>query len=524
MTNAEDNDNVDVLVTIDKLDEIDAEVLHGGTVVTNKKVTLAPRIPQDLYVRVTADEHQPAGDYRVTFKVMDESGATLLNSTEITTTVAQFYDIEIEKISTESYSRVVDPNSMTSDIQTETFEVNILNYGNDDDTVTIEWAENRLSPEPIPLAWEDALMEIYDKDGGTDTITEIKIDAYNDLTGQPGEVTLQININIPKENVEGIFMIDLVVTSSAPRNYITNLQRDFQYEDNTTFVISMVLPDVSINVDESMLRKDGTKINEPDSIYTNDKIELYIVIDNEGSAPATDVKIKFSATKDQVEQQSKEDDFTVGAGEQIIMSWNFTPTEAGYYTFKVEIDPSKELLGDHPNDNSWSKFKEVKQEETDNGENGNGGGSPLSITGEGGGINPVFLILIIVVIIVVVAVVFFFFMQKKKGEEEEIEDITMVGAPMGAPGAMPPGMQAPGGMMAGPPGGPGMGPGMPQRQMPMGGPAVGAAPDVKALSPAAPKQLPPAAAGAAAAGKKCPSCGESNPPENKFCQGCGGKL
>ena len=118
--------------------------------------------------------------------------------------------------------------------------------------------------------------------------------------------------------------------------------------------------------------------------------------------------------------------------------------------------------------------------------------------------------------IIVVVIVLFFYMQRKKGEDEDLDDITMVGGPMGGPMGGPGGMP-PGGMMGMP------GAGMPQQQ-PM---QPAASPDVKALSPQTRKQLPPAAGaapGGEAGGKTCGSCGEKNPPENKFCQGCGGKL
>ncbi|UCH89473.1 MAG: hypothetical protein JSV49_02145 [Thermoplasmata archaeon] len=356
-----------VIINLDNLTCLKADIYLGETVVTGKAVTLRPNEYRKVTVKVFAEEHDYAGNYSITFEVKDELSHNLLNSTVLTTVVAQYYDIELVKLPSMTYSRIVDPNAMTGDIQTEVFEIKLHNYGNGPDTVNLSCLENRLSPEPIPLTWADTLMDFYEKYGGVDPINEITVPSYDKVAGLPGEVALVININIPKGEYEGKFIIDLWATSSASRRYINGLQRkDLEYESNATFEIIMVLPEIYINVDESMLKKYGMKLIDEYPIYINERINFSIVVSNSGSAPATDVKIKFSASKDQVEQQSKKDEFTVEAGETIILFWQFTPIEEGYYTLKAVIDPDGELLGDLPNNNVWSKFKKVeeKTEET----------------------------------------------------------------------------------------------------------------------------------------------------------------
>ncbi|UCH89474.1 MAG: hypothetical protein JSV49_02150 [Thermoplasmata archaeon] len=358
----DDTDYIDVIVNLDNPTGLKADIYLSGAIVTGKSITLTPNEYRKVTVKVFAEDYDTAGNYSITFQVKDEWGYNLLNSTVLTTVVEQYYDIELVKLTSMTYSRIVDPNAMTGDIQTEVFEVKLHNYGNGPDTVDVDWVENRNSPEPIPLAWEDSLMEIYDKYGGSDPIDEITVPAYDKIAGMPGEASLVININIPREEFEGVFLIDLVAESSAPRTYINELQReDFEYEYNTSFAITIVMPEVSIDYDESMLRKDGIKIHYGDSLYEEDKIEFYIVIDNYGSGPATDAKIKFSASRDMIEMESFEGTITIAAGETAVVTWFYTPIEEGYYTFIAEIDPDEELLGDSPHDNSWSRFEEIKK-------------------------------------------------------------------------------------------------------------------------------------------------------------------
>jgi hypothetical protein len=523
VTNGEDD--TEVTVTVDNPTELTADVLQGGTKITGDTVTLIPRQDQQVSVRVAADEHEPAGDYDITFKVLD-ANENELNSTVLTTTMEQYYHIQFEQIEDLNYSRVINPNSVSSDIKTEEFEVRLLNYGNGDDTIELEWDENRDSPNAIPYLWEDTLVEIYDKDGGSDTIDTIMVPAYDKHSGTPGEAIILVKVNIPMdEEEEGQFKIDLVATSGAPRTYENKLQRDYDVEVAETFTIDLVLPELKFDTVKSELRKNGMKITPETSINEGDTIQVYIVISNEdGTAAANDVDVKFTVTLNSIEDNSYETTISVGAGDTTELSWDYATTDYGMFYFKVQIDPNDDLLGDSQQDNSWNQYQSVEEIKDDNG--GGGGLNPFDAGDDGGGLSTtaLALIVIIVIVIIIVVVVLFFMMQRKKGEDEDIDDITMLGGPMGGmppggmppggmpPGGMPPGGMPPGGMPPGGAGGAGAGPG------PMGPAAAG---DVKALSPQARKQLPPAAEDT---GKTCGSCGEKNPPENKFCQGCGGKL
>jgi hypothetical protein len=507
-------DPYDILVTIEKDNEIGAEILQGSTVVTDKEITLLPRVDQEVTIRVTADEHELMGDYTITFKAIDPTTEDVLNSTDLTTTVEQYFSIAITTVVGETYSRIADPNDMEADIQTEKFLFTIENYGNGPDTVELDWDENRDSPNAILAAWEDTLVEIFELKGG-DTIEDIEVPAYDKLDGTPGTVDLEIYVNVPKEEEEGRYWVDIWITSSAPGSYIKNLAReDFETEVNASMMFEIIMPELKFDNDDSViLKSDGTKyIDQIDTIYEKDSVEVYIIVSNTGSAPANDIDIEFTATLDSVLVNSYSDTIDVAAGEDMNISWDFTTTDKGMYFFKVKIDPNNKLLGDSQQDNTWNQYLSVVQKKDDTPPPT--GGDIFASDKEGGlSTTALALIVIIVIVIIVVVIVLFFYMQRKKGEEDEIDDITMVGGPMGMPGQMggqpQPGMGMPPAGMGMPPGGMGAPPTMAQPS-----------PDVKALSPQGRKQLPPAAD----TGTGCPNCGEKNPPENKFCQGCGGKL
>lgn len=514
------DEDVDVYVTVDKDNDITAEVLQASSVITDSTIVLPPRLDQEVTVRVSADEHEPMGDYPVEFKVMNEDHTSLLNSTTLVTTVEQYYDIDISTSESKTYSRIVEPNKMTSEVQTEEFDVNIENYGNGPDTVELKYVDNAKSPTGIPYDWETELdlVEIFEKDG-SETIDEIEVPAYDKLSGTPGTVTVTVKINIPQDGQEGRYWFDLLVKSSAPRTYMSKLNReDFMVEVNTTFQIQVILPELTVDQKESkLLKADGTDIiDNVDTIYNGDTVSVYILVKNSGSAGVDDVDIELTISKDNVQYNAYQETLDIEPDETVNISWSYTVAEVGIYSFKVELDANDKILGDLKNDNSWNKILQVKErpqpkDKEDGGILGGGGGKS-GIAG-----NPFYIILIIVIIIIIVVVVLFFMMQRKKSEEDDLDDITMLGGgPMGGMPMGQMGQQPPGGMM-GMPGGMQPQAGMPQRDKPMQ-PAT--SPEIKALSPQSQKQLPPAEG----TGKTCSSCGEKNPPENKFCQGCGGKL
>jgi hypothetical protein len=360
ITNGEEEYLVEVSLDTDT--DIEAEILQAGLVVTDQTITLMPLSQQEVTVRVTADEHQPMGDYDVTFIVKDETGIDELNSTVLTTTVKQYYNIKMETLESETYARLIDPNNMVSDPQTESFLVTLENYGNGLDTISLEWVENRDSPSAIPLAWEDTLVEIYEKDGGASTIDEIDVDAYDKITGTPGTVTLEVKVNIPQEEAEGRYWIDIIATSSAPRTYINNLQReDFEIEANATFQIQMILPELKFDTENSYLQKDNQRILDIDTIFAQEIVEVSVIITNTGTAPANDVTIEFSVTLDNIPAKTEEKTITVDPGEDVNITWAFDTTTKGMYFFKVRIDPNNEILGDSPQDNTWNQYLSVKE-------------------------------------------------------------------------------------------------------------------------------------------------------------------
>ncbi|UCH90059.1 MAG: hypothetical protein JSV49_05295, partial [Thermoplasmata archaeon] len=130
-----DDEDTEVLLQLANPSDLDAEIYRGLKVVTNDIVSIEPRVSYDYTVHVSADEHKPEGEYKITFQAMDAAGVDILNSTDLVVNVAQYYDLKLVKLSSMSYTRVLDPNKMVNDVQTEEFEVTLENYGNGPDTV-----------------------------------------------------------------------------------------------------------------------------------------------------------------------------------------------------------------------------------------------------------------------------------------------------------------------------------------------------------------------------------------------------
>jgi hypothetical protein len=360
---AEEGSNLKVLVTLENQNDLTAEILKDSSLVTDDIITLPSDTTVSVSVKVSAEEHQPAGIYTTTFRVMDEGGTQELNSTTLRTEVEQYYDIEISKIAKMTYSHIVDPNQMSSDIQTEEFEVVIENHGNDIDIIGLEMIENRNSPNAMPGMWEE-YIELYEKNGSTDTIDEIEVAPYDKISGMPGTKNVILKINLPKEEEEGRFWLDLMATSSAPYEFINNnMREDFETETNTTLMIQMVLPDLSFDNDNCMILKDdGTKyLDQIDTIFEGDTIEVMVVISNKGTASAKDIPIIFSVTLDSVLLSEYTERITVNSDENVQVSWDFTTTDNGMYYFMVKIDPDNNLLGDSQHDNTWGQYLSVQK-------------------------------------------------------------------------------------------------------------------------------------------------------------------
>ncbi|UCH89472.1 MAG: hypothetical protein JSV49_02140, partial [Thermoplasmata archaeon] len=477
----------------------------------NDIVSIEPRVSYDYTVHVSADEHKPEGEYKITFKALDSTGSNILNSTDLAVNVAQYYDIELVKLSSMSYTRVLDPNKMVSDVQTEEFEVTLENYGNGPDTITLDWVENRWSPNPIPLAWEDSLVEIYDKNGGSEEIDEITVPAYDMSKGVPGSVSLLVKINIPKEDEEGVFFIDLTAFSSAPKQYITNLQRsDFEFEDNTTFTIQLILPNIEFDEPKNkLLDSEGNEIKDTDIVHTGDTVNIKVNIDNTANIPTEDIEIKITITVDNKEKKIINDTVKINPDGTIELSYNYTPDEAGYYTFRVDIDPDNKIIGDRPNDNTWTTFLVVEDPPEEKGTEPENKfiGDTVSTIG---------MITIAIVLIIVIIIALFIIVtrkRRKKAESEmdpDSEELLMVYSPTevlppegAGDGRKPIDAAAPEEKLR------------PDARRPFEKPI-----DIKAV--AVPKVKPKLLKEGPV--KNCPGCGGSNPVENKFCQGCGSKL
>lgn len=357
--------DLDVLISIINPSDLTVKILQGSSETNDPSLTLSPNVEETITVRVIADEHEYPGIYYMTFKVMDGTGFSEYNCTDFNTTVEQYYDLEITSNQLNSYSRIIDPNTMTDVVQTEEFSVLVENHGNGKDTVELKWYENKFSPDYVPFSWDarDDLVEIFEQDG-TKPIEEIEVPAFDKQSNTPGTVTLIVNINIPKDEVKGRFWFDIAVISSAPQSYINFLQReDFQVEVNYTFQIEVVFPDLEIDYGESeLLKADGTTINDlVDTIYTGDTIIVKVHIMNTGTGGIDDVEFEIGVNFDNIPLDMSKGAFDIEQGMSKEIIWNFTTTDYGMYFIKFVIDPENKILGDQQNNNQWTQYLQVKE-------------------------------------------------------------------------------------------------------------------------------------------------------------------
>jgi len=491
-TNGEDN--VDVIVTAESPAGITAGIYSYGSLVTDNTISLPPRTEHEISVRVTASPDQPAGDYETIFRVMDSTSTHELYSTTLTTTVLQYYDIRLVQLPENEYSLTIDPNTISGDSVTIEFEVALENRGNGQDTVVLEWDENEDTPDSLPGSWMPDPVKIFNKVDDSDEIDEITVPAFDKTTGKPGSVSLIVKVTVPREDKTGRFWLDIKASSNTPGAYIKNLVRDeLRYEDNTTFQVGLVLPDVGLDKQNCELRDETGKklVIYGDEVYPGDELEVFVVVVNSGSAPIEDLFIRLSVSRDFVPISKPGKNISLAAGEKVNLSWPYKPDAAGDYTFSVELDPDSEFLGISKTSNTWSETipvveRKIEEKEPERNED-----------------NTTIILLLLMVIIAVVIVVVFLVMRRKKAVEDEIDDIDIDDIKDNLLMPKQPTM-VPGGAMAG------------------GMRAAPEAPGLHALAPQTRKQLP--SAGEPSLTRKCISCGENNPPENKFCQGCGSAL
>jgi hypothetical protein len=313
----------------------------------------------------------------------------------------------------------------------------------------------------------------------------------------PGKATLLVKLNIPKEDDEGSFWVDLIALSSAPSSYTNDLERDdLTYKSNFTLKLSVVLPEPEIDADKSLLKKDGKKLMETGEVYLGDKIEVAVTIKNSGGAPVENTDIQLIIENNGITENILTKNFSVEAGESIELSWDYSIENKGRYSFSIIIDPDEILFGDNIHNNKLiltmpdplpAPVKNQPSEPEKGSEN------ILVIT----------LSLIIIIIVIILMVVLFMF--KKRTKKDEIDDLE---ENFGGPEMVEPvnDMRNT------------------QRYEPTDRPVQfgsQAAPGtVAALAPKITRQPERLSS----TGIICGECSLSNPPENKFCQNCGGKL
>jgi hypothetical protein len=447
-TNGESNIDVELSYSGDgsKL----AQFVVKGNPVSNKKITteLEPNdINNNIEVTVTAEEHTIAGYHNLTVALKDSAGDELLDSIELVTFVEQFYSVECNTTGDENGKTIftIDPNQysdQTNENITKSFSINVRNYGNGVDTVSLSWEENddsdSISDWPEPIIYS----EIDDPESIVSTVDVPYFDETR--TGDKfGEIPLYFDISIPLEVEVGTYIIDFEISSSGIED-----KESSELENNrVSFTFNIIKPNlVFTKLDTSAkpnfefydtyeglqiekdLELDEYYIEKPEKDFNDLEIEISIFILNDDSAevdldPAEiwlgithiDEDGNMVYDKNFTQSDSPTTVTTIEESQKATFKFRWDPdTEpsktAVEYRIKVIVDPDNEIFESSEIDNSAEftiTIKNIKKEEPD-------GESPTDFT--------LFLVLIVVAIIVVVLVILF--MKKKPQQQvDEVQDV-----------------------------------------------------------------------------------------------------
>jgi hypothetical protein len=445
-TNGESTVNVELSYSGDGTNL--AQFVVNGKPVTDKKITteLEPNDNNnDIEVSVTAGEHTLTGYHNVTVDLKDSVGDELLDSLELVTFIEQFYSVECNTTGDENGKTVftIDPNQYTDQTDgniTKSFSINVRNFGNGYDMVSLTWEENEDSesvsdwPEPI----------IYSKmDDPETTISKVNVPYYDESRKNEkyGEMPIYFDINIPIEVDVGSYIIDFVISSSGIED-----SGSAELENNrVSFTFNVIKPnlvftkldtagkpnfefydtyeDLQIEKDQEF---DDYYIEKPEKGFDDLEIEISVFILNDDSAEVdlepTEIWLGITHIDDNgnlvydknfTKSDSPTTVTTIEGSQKATFKFRWDPdTEpsktAVEYRIKVIVDPNNDIYESSEIDNTAEftiTIKNIKKEEPDV--------EPFDYT--------IFLVLIIVAIIVVVLVILYMKRKPQKQVDEKFE-------------------------------------------------------------------------------------------------------
>ena len=179
---------------------------------------------KDMSVKLLIGEHSLSGFYNLTVFVKDPSDDILHDSIELSTYVKQFYQVVCNTTGDDNgqVNFIIDPNDYKNDVDeyiTKTFSINVRNFGNGYDKVSLNWQVNPDSDTmfnwPVPGIY-------FGPSSNPNNLTSISVKPYDETrTGAKyGEESMKFDVYIPLEQEIGTYIIDFVITSSGKKRLV----------------------------------------------------------------------------------------------------------------------------------------------------------------------------------------------------------------------------------------------------------------------------------------------------------------
>ncbi len=252
--------------------KIDGEGKELATFTENNQKTvtviLSPNTARQVIVKIKSGDNELAGYHNITIEIKGTTTQIVHALDTIATKVDQFYEVAIN--STDETRVVVDPNDIVGDTITETFTINIYNYGNGYDYVQFiieshdqnEIEQAWLEDIEIDFDGYELVTEYDDSEEVLRTTKTVAVQPY-DVSNEPEygeeEVTITINVNNTVEH--GEYWFNVIVESIVGLN-----DEEDPENNNLTIMLKVIKPDLVFSPQDL---NDTTYDNYPDRVIDN---------------------------------------------------------------------------------------------------------------------------------------------------------------------------------------------------------------------------------------------------------------
>jgi hypothetical protein len=246
-TNGADTYDVSLKIEGEGKDLAYLVVPEGGTPKTTQ-VSLTPNTARQVIVKIKAGDNELAGYHNISVEVKGVTPPEVHGKIDIQTKVKQFYEVNI---TSESETRIViDPNDVVGDNITETFTLNVFNWGNGYESVhfTVESHDEY----EIEDEWLDWAVISFDGDeldtevdgGVLTTLNPVTVEPYDESNDpMEGEEEIMLTVNIPVDVEHGEYWFNVMVESE-----IGLIDEENPENNNLTIMIKVIKPDLTFSL------------------------------------------------------------------------------------------------------------------------------------------------------------------------------------------------------------------------------------------------------------------------------------